>query len=130
MNQFIKNSLLVACIVLVIALTIVAIFIAMDDTKIKFPPRVDECPDYWIQSKYLTGYEDEEGCVNTKNLGTCQEQIKNFNVPPYDNPGNRGPDTGNCEKSKWAKNCNLTWDGITNKDNICTSKRKKNKDNK
>ena len=27
--------------------------------------------------------------------------------------------SGSCNKSKWAKQCDLTWDGITNNDGIC-----------
>ena len=25
----------------------------------------------------------------------------------------------NCAKAQWARSCDLTWDGITNKENIC-----------
>ena len=27
---------------------------------------------------------------------------------------------GVCNKMKWANACNITWDGITNKDNDCS----------
>ena len=27
--------------------------------------------------------------------------------------------TGSCKNYKWAKGCDITWDGITNKPDIC-----------
>ena len=37
-----------------------------------------------------------------------------FTTPQWNGSG-----TGNCTKFKWAKSCNLSWDGITNNANIC-----------
>ena len=45
-------------------------------------------------------------CVNTKKLGTGCTSI-NFDTPKY-----KGP-SGKIEKCKWAKNCGVVWDGIT-----------------
>ena len=28
-------------------------------------------------------------------------------------------DTGQCNKSRWARACDLTWDGITNNSSVC-----------
>ena len=39
-----------------------------------------------------------------------------FSVYPYS-----GAD-GLCNKKKWAKTCELTWDGITNNKSICKNK--------
>ena len=40
-------------------------------------------------------------------MGSCKSPM-NFSVPPFN-----GPD-GACRKAKWARQCNLNWDGITN----------------
>ena len=39
----------------------------------------------------------------------------NFNTGPW------ASSDGLCNKSKWAKACNLTWDGVTNNKNACPS---------
>ena len=39
----------------------------------------------------------------------------NFTTSPWTG------DDGLCNKSKWAKACNLTWDGVTNNKNACAS---------
>ena len=133
MNEFIRQTILVAIIVLIIALTTVGVAISNDNTKVDFPPRVDSCPDYWVHASYLkngdvmVGNSDinvndlNDECVNIKRMGTCnpQQEIMDFNVAPFNNPGDSGPDSGMCAKYEWAKGCNVTWDGITNKDDIC-----------
>ena len=133
MNQFIRQTILVAIIVLIIALATVGVAISNDSTKVDFPPRIDSCPDYWVHASYLkdssinVGNSDinvnelNDECVNVKRMGTCNpdEVIMDFNVAPYSNEGDSGPDSGMCAKYNWAKQCNITWDGITNKDNIC-----------
>ena len=40
MNEFIRQTILVAIIVLIIALTTVGVAISNDNTKIDFPPRM------------------------------------------------------------------------------------------
>lgn len=66
-----------------------------------FPPNIPECPDYFE-------VEGENICMNSKNLGTCGENKMDFNSDKY-----KGY-TGLKEKLKWANNCNVVWDGITN----------------
>tara|TARA_B100000963_G_C22638461_1_gene678985 strand:- start:260 stop:673 length:414 start_codon:yes stop_codon:yes gene_type:complete len=135
MNSFLKNALIVATIVLIIALTLVGVVIANDNSQTKFPPRVDSCPDYWVHASYLKDPSNKinlenpdielnsltDECVNIKNLGSCnpKEEIMNFNKAPYNNSGDSGSGSGVCAKYKWAKHCNITWDGITNKDDVC-----------
>ena len=131
MNDFVKQVVMIAVIILIIALTMVGVAISNDNTKVDFPPRIDSCPDYWVNANYLkennimlgdTNVDDlNEECVNIKKLGSCNpdDRIMDFGKAPYNNPGDNGPDSGMCAKYKWAKSCNITWDGITNKDNIC-----------
>ena len=53
-------------------------------------------------------------CVNEKDLGKdiCPKEM-NFNDSVWQ--GNRGL----CMKKVWANECDLTWDGITNNNEIC-----------
>jgi hypothetical protein len=52
--------------------------------------------------------------LNVKNLGSqsCAKSI-DFSVSPW--IGN----SGQCNKYKWAKECDITWDGITNNAKVC-----------
>ena len=70
--------------------------------KQDYPGAVDGF--YWISNN--------NECSNPHKLGRCTGP-KSFNTKDYMGEG------GNCMKSKWAKNCNLTWQGITNNPNIC-----------
>lgn len=73
---------------------------------------IGECPDYWNMEKE----RNNNVCVNVKNLGksTCSRKM-NFFVPPWTS------NDGVCQKYKWANNCDLTWDGITNNPTVCES---------
>ena len=74
---------------------------------------IGSCPDYWT----LTKSGDKLMCTNDKNLGksTCSKQM-DFSVQPWN------LQDGLCQKFRWANDCNLTWDGITNDMNLCKKK--------
>jgi hypothetical protein len=78
-----------------------------------YPPILSDCPDY---------YNLNNGkCVST-GIWTINDDTKCNNI---DFSGNIyravGTDrsSGLCAKKKWAKDCNITWDGITNNYSIC-----------
>uniref|UniRef100_A0A6C0B8J0 Uncharacterized protein n=1 Tax=viral metagenome TaxID=1070528 RepID=A0A6C0B8J0_9ZZZZ len=49
-------------------------------------------------------------CYNTKNLGTVSDTCSTeMDFSNY----------STCQKQTWAKDCNITWDGITNVTNAC-----------
>lgn len=107
-------------IVLVIAISVIIIccvfaYLKIKDaaSKKKWPPVVSKCPDYWIE----TTVGDESICKNEKNLGStnCPAEV-NMDTFKYNSKLLAGDD---CQKAKWARSCNLTWDGITNKSDIC-----------
>lgn len=109
--NFQKIVLIIASLLLIISLIIIAsIFYKSTYGSTEWPPNVGVCPDYWVD---LSGNGSE--CFNSKYLGTCDQykptsesnNTMNFDTSPYN-----GTD-GTCEKYKWAKGCNLTWDGIT-----------------
>jgi hypothetical protein len=74
---------------------------------------IGSCPDYWT----LIKEDDKLKCRNNKNLGkkTCSKKM-NFSAQPWN------LQDGLCRKFKWAKGCDLTWDGITNDMNVCKKK--------
>lgn len=107
---FIAN---IALLILIIALVVIGVILYRARNKFVGDDIViGECPDYWRM-------KEEKGnnyCINSKNLGksTCSRKM-NFGVAPWS--GTDGP----CKKYNWAKNCDLTWDGITNNPNACSS---------
>ena len=108
MEGFQKIVLFSAIIILIIALIFIGISLTYADNQ-NWPPMTPECPDYWM----IDGSGNNATCVNVKDLGTCPPQSGqkhlsvNFNNSPF---------TGSnelCSKYTWAKNCGVSWDGIT-----------------
>ena len=116
--NFQKIVLSVAIIVFIIVLIFIAIVLYKGKYDVKFPPTVSQCPDYWIDNQDQNGSNDlnntSQLCTNVKNLGnvSCDKTV-DFSGAFWQGA------TGNCNKYKWAKSCDLTWDGITNNPNIC-----------
>jgi hypothetical protein len=110
MSSFQDTVLSVALFCLIITLLIIGIALYRNRASLAFPPVVADCPDYWIDSSDGNG----ASCKNVKNLGnTSCDKTMDFSTSNWS--GNRGL----CNKSRWAKSCNLTWDGITTNTNIC-----------
>ena len=109
--SFQSIMLIIAGIFLV--LTLIMFGIALYNKKFSdaYPPVKPECPDYWSFEK---DGSEQTYCINNKNLGNsnCSKKI-NFNIGEY--VGHQGE----CNKQKWAKRCNVEWDGITNNSNLC-----------
>ena len=110
MNGFQYTVLMVAICILIICLILIAF--AMNGTSDDvFPPVIANCPDYWTAS---TDDNGKETCVNKYKLGEkeCWDEAASENLEKQ---------ISNCDKQKWAKKCNLTWDGITNSVDLCSS---------
>ena len=110
MSNFQRIVMTVAIVILIICL--IAIGIAMYNSKYSkvYPPVVADCRYYWLDLGDVGGAD----CVNVKNLGSdnCNKTM-NFTTDVWTG------DDGLCYKSKWAKACDLTWDGVTNNTNAC-----------
>ena len=102
--NFQKIVLVVAIIILIMMLTFIGYALYSHRFARKFPPVTAECPDYWVAKN--------KECTNPKNLGKCKGS-KNFNSKTYQGH------TGDCAKSTWANNCNVSWQGITNNSDVC-----------
>jgi len=109
MEGFEKKVLIVAGIILVVSLVLVLIFILMSKGNQKYPPVESECPDYWeleedANKKLL--------CKNVKGLG---EGWSGQSTEETIDPNTRefqGVD-GLCNKQNWARQHNVTWEGVT-----------------
>ena len=106
--NFQKLILTIAIIILIVILVVIGLALSKASVEENWPPIVGECPDYWVD---MSG--NGEACFNSKSLGRCNipsEQntnTMNFNQSPFTG------DNGTCAKYNWAKNCQVTWDGVT-----------------
>jgi hypothetical protein len=101
----------VAIAVLLITLAIVALALYTGKSKVSYPPVVGKCPDYWVdQSTSNNG----SVCKDVKGIGNAG-CLKTMNFSTMDYQGTAGL----CKKKKWAKDCGVSWDGISNNDKVC-----------
>jgi len=109
MEVFQKTVLFIVIIILIITLIIISVALINSKNNKTWPPLIPQCPDYWI----IDGSGNNALCINQKNLGTCKpignekHLVMDFNTPTFTGSN------GNCAKYTWAKNCNVSWDGIT-----------------
>ena len=133
-----KETVLITALLIVLSLMIL---ISTVLTKGGSTIRADSCPDYWTTMNKKPASAD---CMNTK-FGCCNDYatpksdvdgtncpVKCYNahqlgktsatctsIPTEIDFGNVQGNAGICKKQKWAKQCDITWDGITNIPNAC-----------
>jgi len=110
MATFQNIVMIVAIIMLIICLIFVGVALYNQKFSTAFPPVVADCPDYWLDKSN----GDSSNCENVKNLGkgSCSKTM-NFSTSSWTG------ENGSCNKSRWARACDLTWDGVTNNNNVC-----------
>lgn len=117
--NFYKIVCMVALVILMISLAFIGSVLANSSKDVQFPPNISKCPD-----NYEMVYDEDgefKSCRTTSRdaLTTCKNAAFTTDTK-YSIPG-IGPTSGACEKKKWAKNCNVDWDGLTNNAEICYS---------
>ena len=82
-----------------------------------YPPVVSDCPDYW---DVFNTIDNNTTCQNKSSIneGLGTATCKNIQPSQFQANGT-GTDDVLCEKYKWAKGCNIVWDGVTNNTNAC-----------
>lgn len=117
--NFQQIVLTVAIVIFIIIMIFIGSVLYQKKYATTFPPVISQCPDYWIDkdtsddpNKDITSAS--QTCFNIKNLGnTSCSKTMDFTEDFWQGS------SGSCNKYKWAKGCDLTWDGITNRPNIC-----------
>ena len=109
MDTFQKFVLFSAIIILIIALVFIGIALTYSKNTATWPPMTPECPDYWT----IDGSGNNARCVNVKDLGTCQSKSGDKHLTMDFNTSAFTGTNGMCAKYTWAKNCGISWDGIT-----------------
>ena len=103
---FQSSVIVIAEVILFISILIIGINLYKQKANLAYPPIIADCPDYWEINGTM--------CHKPKNnslVTDCPNQ--DFGSPMY-----KGS-TGLCEKQKWSKLCKVTWDGITNNNDLC-----------
>ncbi len=111
MERFQTTVLVIAIIVLIVILIIIGMTLSTAKKNKPWPPMNAQCLDYWE-------IDGSGNCVDTMDLAklkcpngnvtsTNGHSTMNFNTPPY--VGAKGA----CAKYNWAKQCGLSWDGVT-----------------
>ena len=110
MATFQNIVMIIAIIMLIICLILVGVALYNQKYSSAFPPVVADCPDYWLDKSN----GDSSNCENVKNLGSdsCSKTM-NFSTSSWTG------ENGSCNKSRWARACDLTWDGVTNNSSVC-----------
>jgi phosphoglucomutase len=93
--SFQETVLIVALVAFLIMMIFIAVMMNGAKKEEIFPPQVGSCPDYW--QKVATGE-----CSNTQLLGENCAKLKDFTK------------MDNKARYTFAKQCEITWDGITN----------------
>lgn len=125
--DFYTIVVLIAIVLLVLGLTIIGMTLAKRNSTNPFPEYQTSCPDFWTlndkglcvpsplntpsPSKYYK-------LVDIKHNGIVFDNIaKPANIVSLDPSENSW--TSTCDKTKWATNNGILWDGISNY-NGCT----------
>jgi len=105
----------VAFVMLCIMLIMIGVLLYHQKYTEVFPPVLGSCPDYWEYKKIKNNETNKEDpmCLNVMNLGTCPNKTMDFTTSEFNGTN------GLCNKQKWARKCNLSWDGITNNTKAC-----------
>ena len=112
--DFYKSILILAVLSLIIVLSIFGVILSNMSKKQIYPASISKCPDYY---SLIAGT-----CVSNETLYSKSDDSKCGNVDyttDYYNVSGTGPNSGLCSKKRWANDCGVSWDGITNNSNIC-----------
>ena len=111
MSSFQTTVMSISIVLLIICLIFVGISLYRNKYNHEFPPSVALCPDFWLdQSEKNNGSK----CFNKLNLGNQQcQKTMDFSGSMWSG------DAGLCAKSKWARSCGVSWDGLDNSSVKC-----------
>jgi hypothetical protein len=98
------NEILIIIIIFIILL-VIPLFVYSYNISNKeyiYPPFVSSCPSHF--------YSNNNICTDIKHIYTDSKSNVCYEI---------NTDKPFCEKKKWADNCNINWDGVTNDISKC-----------
>ena len=117
LTSFNKIVLTIATIVLSISLIALGIFLSKSMFENSYPPVISDCPDYWDVS-FNSNNETICENISTINRGSQSSDCRKKAINMFSTNGSNINDVM-CEKYTWAKDCDITWDGVTNNNKAC-----------
>ena len=120
MNEFNMLVLNIAVIVFIITLVIVGIILYFSIKNAEFPPYTTTCPTYYkIDGSYCTFDNDTYNSLNYPVID-YPSNSSCYRVPfTYFYQNGLTDDEIICLKNRWAKKCDVFWDGISNNSSAC-----------
>lgn len=115
--EFYKTSFMIMMVVLILILTVMGVTLHYSNDDVAFPPKLGNCPDFYVEKADGT-CEDVKGLSNGRTFHGQQCALPDFSGDAFKAPG-LGPLSGICKKKRWAKKCEVPWDGITNNSDVC-----------
>jgi hypothetical protein len=110
--NFYTHLIVGTVIFLIVTLAIVLYCMTLSKNQ-TYPPSIADCPDYY--SLDTSGLCKIGSNIKASKTSCNTEDFKN------DKYKKEGTDfsSGLCAKKMWANGCEVSWDGITNNDDIC-----------
>ena len=124
LGNFNITVLIVATVLLILGLIIIGFFIVKSIEDSEYPPVISDCPDYWDVdfSNNLIKCENNNAAINKGSIDSTLCPASKLIYPVADfNDATKSDADILCLKQKWAKNCNIHWDGITNNSQACVN---------
>jgi hypothetical protein len=114
-----KNLFISTILSVLLILVIVAIVVSRSQKNQMYPSVFQQCPDYYYMDVCGNCVMNQEiWTVSSIQSGQTKLQCANANFTNLKTPG-IGSTSALCSKKKWANDCGVTWDGITNNSSIC-----------
>ena len=112
---------MVISVILSVALILIILGIIMYNSQGNqiYPAILSSCPDYYSMNP--SGKCVGSSSVWTNITGQSASTNLNCNMVDFsvNTQGGTGPSSGLCNMKKWANDCNISWDGITNNTSLC-----------
>lgn len=111
MAAFQNNVVRIATIIFIFFMALTSLMLLLAKQNQKFPPMYPTCPDYYT----LKSEGEQAYCQDIKGLdykGDNQAKCVKLNISDDKYRGWKTQQIKN--KLKWATDCGVTWDGLTN----------------
>ena len=109
---FYGNAMIAFALQLVILLAIVAMILANLNKSQEFPATISDCPDFYYMNS-------SEACIMDANVYNSEDaSCKTYTLADR-------ADKTPAQRKKWASDCGVAWDGITNNMSIQSDPAKK-----
>jgi hypothetical protein len=112
METFQYIVMMIAMVILIISLIIIGLTLRRQKYNSSYPPVIANCPDYWSDTLGNNGSACKNNLSPPLGNASCGKTM-DFSTPQWQGK------PGLCSKYKWAKSCNMTWDGISNNPELC-----------